>query len=192
MSTSFAQSSPAPALPPTVLGPRLAFACHVIRFTALAWIAWAVFAVFSMWSDPARVARTYGHLLKLDLSGYSSTQHVASFAVLLVDLAASALVVVLVWRLFGHFLAGRILSVATVDEMRCLGWAGIVAMVVDMVARPAVAAILSAHVEGAGARFDVWGQPNDLLHLMMALFIVVVASVLRTGVAIAEEHRQIV
>lgn len=192
MSTSQAEASSVSTAPVSVLGPRLALACHVIRFTALAWIAWAVFAVVSTWSDPTRVARIYGHLLKLDLAGYSSTQHMASFVVLLVDLAASALVVLLVWRLFGHFLAGRILSVATADEMRSLGIAGVLALVVDMVARPAVAAILSAHVTGAEGRFDIWGQPNDLLHLMMALFIVVVASVLRTGVAIAEEHRQIV
>ncbi len=175
-----------------VLPAWLALACHAIRFAALAWIAWAAYSVIWVWGDPARVARIYGNLLKLDLAGYSSTQHVASFAVLLADLAVSGLVAALVWRLFGHFLAGRILEVATVDDMRCLGWVGLGALVVDIAARPVVAAILSAHVEGAHSRFDIWAQPNDLLHIMMALFIVVVASVLRTGVAIADEHRQIV
>jgi hypothetical protein len=189
--THSSADAPRPATA-SVLDPALTLACHAIRLVAVAWIAWAVYAVVSVWSDPARVARIYGQLLKLDLAGYSSTQHMASFAVLLVDIAISGLVVLLVWRLFGHFLAGRILDVAAVDEMRCLGWAGLAALLVDMAARPAVAAILSAHVESAGARFHVWGQPNDLLHIMMALFIVVVASVLRTGVAIADEHRQIV
>ena len=175
-----------------VLGPRLRLVCHAVRFAAVGWIVWGFVAVVVAWSDPAALARGYGHLLKLDLTGHSSTQHVASFAVMLVDLAAAALVVVTVWRLFGHFLAGRILSLDAVDEMQCLGWAGIMAMGTDLLARPAVAAILSSHVEGVPTRFHFWGQPQDLLHILMALFIVVLASVFRHGVAIADEHRQIV
>jgi hypothetical protein len=175
-----------------MLSPQLALACHAIRLAAVVWIVWALAAILWLWSDPARVARTYGHLLKLDLAGLSATQHVGSFAILLVDWTFSALLVLFVWRLFGHFLAGRILTMDAADEMRRLGCAGIAAMVVDVAARPAVAATLSSHVAEGSGRFDIWGQPNDLLHIMMALFIVVVASVLRTGVAIADEHRQIV
>ena len=176
----------------TALSAPLAATCRATRIVALAWIVWGAYSVFWVVSDRTRVADIYGRLLKLDLAGYSSSQHIGVTAVLIADLAMSAMVAVLVWRLFGKFLAGRILDIATADDMRCLGIAGVAALLADIAARPAVAAIVSAHVASTGPRFDVWGQPNDLLHIMMALFIVVLASVLRSGVAIAEEHRQIV
>lgn len=175
-----------------VLDRRLILACHAIRIAAVAWIAWAAYAVIVVWGNPAKLVNTYSRLLKLDLSGYATSQYLGSLAVVLVDLTMSALVALSIWRLFGHFLAGRILDAGTADTMRRLGWIGLVALLVDLAARPATAAILSAHIDHTQPRIDVWGQPNDLLHIMMALFIVVLASVLRTGVAIADEHRQIV
>lgn len=176
----------------TPLGSRLALVCHAIRVAAVVWAAWAFYAITSLWGDPARVEKIYSRAVGADNSGATTTQHLGAFAILLIDWAFAAVLAVIVWRLFGHFLAGRIIDIQAVDEMRCLGLAGVAAMVVDILARPLVAAVMSSHVAVVPHRFAVWVQPHDLLHIMMALFVLVLAGVLRRGVVIAEEHRQIV
>lgn len=185
-------------LPPTasdrqaLLRQRLGLLCQLIRWAALAWIAWALVSVVVAWGDPEAVARIYGRMLKVDIAPLPNLQYAAGLGVILADLAVSAYVAVLVWRLFGHYLAGDIFSFAAVDAMRRLGWAGVAAFAVDLLARPAVTAIITSHLASGSRHVGVWAQPNDLLHLMMALFIVALAHIFRTGVEIADDHRQIV
>ncbi len=174
------------------LGPRLTLVSHAIRLAAVVWIAWALYAVVSYWTDTATFERGYGRLVGADISGASATQQYGALAIMLVDWALAALVAVSVWRLFGHFLAGRILDIRAVDEMRCVGAVGVASTIGDILARPLIAAVMSSHVASVAHRFPIWGQPNDLLHLLMAVFVLVLASVLRRGVVIPDEHRQIV
>jgi Protein of unknown function (DUF2975) len=101
------------------------------------------------------------------------------------------LIVVFIWRLFGHYLRGDIFSAAAVAEMGRAGWTGVAAVVADLLSRPLVAYALTPHL-GEGARHHFWIMPNDLLHLLLALFIVALAEIFRAGVEIADDNRQIV
>lgn len=121
-----------------------------------------------------------------------TSAYVASAVVIAIDVAAAALVVIFVWRLFGHYVEGRIFDRAAVEDMRWLGWAGVAAVIADYVSRPLISYFLSQHLGEQAARLHFWAQPNDLLHFMMGLFVVVLAHVLRAGVELAEDNRQIV
>lgn len=174
------------------LSRRLAPLCHAVRLSAAAWIVWVAFVTVRHWSDAAEIARGYGHYLKLDLSRLPASDHAIAFAMVLADVAVAAVVVVFVWRLFAHYLRGEIFTLGAVDEMRRLGWAGCAAVAADIVVRSLQPVILTRHLDGGARSLSLWIEPNDLLHLMMALFFVVLAVIFKTGVEIADDHRQIV
>src|SRR5215472_1839609 len=101
------------------------------------------------------------------------------------------IIVVFIWRLFGHYLRGEIFSPSPVKEMWRAGWTGVAAVVTDIVARPLVAYALTQHLSES-QRHHFWTAPDDLLHLLLALLIVALAHIFRAGVAIADDNRQIV
>ena len=174
-----------------VLRRRVAPLCHAIRLSALAWIVWASAVTLSVFASPLRVAEHYSQFLKVDLTTLPTWGYVTALAIILVDLAIAWLIVVFVWRLFGHYLRGEIFSPAAVNEMWCGGWTGVAAVVADIVARPLVAYALTQHLSD-GPRYHFWTNPNDPLFLMLALFIVALAHIFKAGVEIADDNRQIV
>lgn len=174
-----------------LLRERLGFLCHAIRWVGVAWIAWALISIVMLCGDPASAAATYGRLFQRDLSGLPQTDHLAALAVLMIDWGIAAAVVFFVFRLFGHYLNGQIFTGEAVDAMRCVGVAGVAAVAADVLSRPLLGVLLTRHL-GDGQPFHIWTEPNDLLHLLMALFILALAHVFKTGVEIADENRQIV
>jgi len=183
-----------PADRQNALTQRVAGLCHLIRLAALAWIGWTLLIILSNWSSIDTIKRSWGHYLKADLTALPLAHYAEAFAVVLFDWAIAALVVVFVWRLFGCYLRGSIFSAEAVSEMRNLGWAGVAAVVADIGARPLLQLIMTQHL-GSGVsagRIWLWAEPNDALHLLMALFIVAVAHIFKTGVEIADDNRQIV
>jgi Protein of unknown function (DUF2975) len=170
---------------------RVAPLCHAIRLSALVWIVWASAVTLSVFASPTRVAEHYGHFLKVDLTTLPTWGYVTALAIILVDLAIAWLIVMFVWRLFGHYLRGEIFSPAAVNEIWCGGWTGVAACVADIVARPLVAYALTRHLSD-GPHYRFWTDPNDLLHLWLALFIVALAHIFKAGVEIADDNRQIV
>jgi hypothetical protein len=176
----------------TALRQRVAVLCHVIRWVAVAWIGWALVIIVMKWTDRSALADSWGRFLKLDLAQLPWTHYASAFAVVLADWAVAAMVVFFFWRLFGHYLQGRIFTREAVDEMRWLGWVGVAAVVMDFIARPLVRFFLAMHLGNSAQPLGFWIEPNDLLHLLMALFIVVLAHIFKAGVEIADDHRQIV
>lgn len=186
------------------LPPHVAMLSHAIRWIAVAWIGWGLVQVWTRWSDFEAIKRGWGHYLKQDLSALPVEHYWVAFAVVLIDWAIAAVIVVFVWRLFGCYLRGKIFSAVAVREMRLLGFAGVVAVGADILARPLIQAIFSLHLAGAKPTSGVlptsgvwppsgvWIEPNDLLHLLMALALVALAVIFKSGVEIAEDHRQIV
>jgi len=173
------------------LSRRVAPLCHAIRWSALVWIIWASVGTLSVFGSPARVVEHYGRVLNVDLTSLPTSGYAMALIIILVDLAIAWLIVVYIWRLFGHYLRGEIFTVAAVQEMWRGGWTGVAAVGADMIARPLVAYALTQHL-GESQRHHFWTVPNDLLHLLLALFIVALAHILKAGVAIADENRQIV
>jgi Protein of unknown function (DUF2975) len=170
---------------------RVAPLCHAIRLSALAWIIWASVGTLSVFGSPARVAEHFGRVLNVDLTNLPTSGYAMALTIILVDLAIAWLIVVFIWRLFGHYLKGEIFSLAAVQDLGRAGWTGVAAVVADIVARPLIAYALTQHL-GESQRHHFWTNPNDLLHLLLALFIVALAHIFRVGVAIADENRQIV
>src|SRR5262249_25971879 len=112
-------------------------------------------------------------------------------AIILLDLGIAWLPVLFIWRLFGHYLRGDIFSLAAVSEMWRCGWAGVAAIIADLIARPLLAYALTQHLSES-ERLHFWTNPSDLLYLLTALFIVALAHIFRAGVEIADDNRQIV
>jgi hypothetical protein len=170
---------------------RVAPLCHAIRWGAVAWIIWASAATLSVFGSRVTVAEHYGRFFQADLTGLPTLGYSMALAVVLVDLAIAWFIVVFIWRLFGHYLQGDIFSAAAVDEMWRGGWTGAAAVVADILARPLIAYALTQHL-GEGQRQHFWILPSDLLHLLLALFIVALAHIFRAGVEIVDDNRQIV
>jgi Protein of unknown function (DUF2975) len=170
---------------------RVAPLCHAIRLSALAWIIWASVTTVSVFGSKVRVAEHYGRFLHADLANLPTWSYVIALAIVLVDLAIAWIIVFFIWRLFGHYLRGEIFSRSAVKEMWRGGWTGVVAVVIDIVARPLVAYTLTQHLDES-QRHHFWTGPEDLLHLLLALFVVALAHIFRAGVEIADDNRQIV
>jgi hypothetical protein len=181
----------APA-PQRALPPKIHFLCHAIRWAALAWIAWAVMLVMAQWSDRDGIVRNYGRMLGLDLTAMPDRDYLSAAGVICLDVAVAASIVIFVWRLFGHYLQGDIFTRDAVEEMRNVGLAALAAVAADIVARPAVVALMTLHLDAGHHPFKIWAQPNDALHLLMAAFVVVIAHIFKAGVDLAEDNRQIV
>ena len=166
--------------------------CHAIRWIAVGWIAWALIVVVHRWSDVEAIKRGWGRLLGRDLAALPAMHHAAAFAAVLADWAVSAAVVVFVWRLFGCYLRGSIITDVAATQMRNLGMAGVAAVIVDMLVRPLVGVVLTWHLSSGAPRAAFWVEPNDILHVLMALFVVAVAYIQRSGAALADDNRLIV
>jgi hypothetical protein len=188
--TAYAMPEPGDHI--SALRQRVAGLCHLIRWVSVAWITWALAMIIMKWTNAETLKQTWGHYLNLDLSALPASHHAAGFAVVLIDWAIAGLVVVYVWRLFGYYLRGSIFTHQAVTEMRNLGFAGVASVAADIVTRPVVQLLLSWHL-GTGQRSFVFrAEPNDVLHILMALFVVALAHIFKAGVEIAEDHRQII
>ncbi|MEQ1695094.1 MAG: DUF2975 domain-containing protein [Hyphomicrobiaceae bacterium] len=170
---------------------RIGPMCHVIRAAAAIWFAWTAIRSISHWVTLGAVKNSWGRYLNVDLSGLPFSHHMVAFAITLANLTIAAFVLVFIWRLFGHYLRGSIFSIESVAQMRALGWTGVTAVAADLIARPLIKSVLTAHL-ASPPPFAVWAEPNDILHLVMALFIVALAHVFKTGVEIADDHRQFI
>ncbi len=171
---------------------RVSLLSHLIRWTAVLWLGWGTWRLMSIWMFPEEVTRIYSHASGVDLTGLARSSYVAGFTIVAIDWAITALVVVCVWRLFGLYLKGSIFSADAVDALRNLGWAGVIATAADVVARPMLTLALTMHVSPTAPQARLWADPNDLLHLLMAMFVVVLAHIFKAGVEIADDNRQIV
>ena len=189
MVSSTASTSPQPDH--RALTRRIASLCHAIRWSALLWAVWATATTAKVFASRGRVAEHYGRFFEVDLTNLPTSGYALALLIIVLDVALAWLVVVFIWRLFGHYLRADIFSHAAVDEMWCCGWAGVAAIMGDIIARPAVAYALTQHLSSS-QRHHFWTAPNDLLHLMLALFVVALAFIFRAGVEIADENRQIV
>jgi hypothetical protein len=171
---------------------KVAGLCHLIRWASLAWIGWTLAIILKKWTNIEVLKQTWGRYLNLDLTALPASHHAAAFSVILLDWAIAALLVVFVWRLFGCYLRGSIFTTEAVTQMRNIGLAGVASVTADMIARPLIQVLLSWHLGAGGRSFSFWAEPNDILHILMALFVVALAHIFKAGVEIADDHRQII
>jgi DUF2975 family protein len=177
---------------PANLRGRIAWICHALRIAAVVWIGWGTAILLYVWSDRAQVTEGWGRLFSLDLSGISDARYAAAFAVALVDLAVAAVVAACLWRLAGTYLAGRVFTVDAALWLRRTGISGFAAIAVDIVARLAVASILTGQFAPVPTRGFIYLMPQDVLHLIFAAFVFALAYIFKAAAELADDHAQIV
>jgi hypothetical protein len=170
---------------------RIGWICHGVRIAALVWIAWIVVMVIVAWSDRATILDAYGRLLGVDVSGVSTARYAVAFAIALADLALVAVIVACIWRLFGTYLAGRVFTIDAALWLRRTGAVIIAAVAFDLVARVVIASLFADRLVLMGARGPLV-LPQDLLHLIFALFLLALAHIFKAAAEMADDHAQIV
>ena len=94
------------------------------------------------WSDKARILDAYGHWFTADFSAVSDARYAAAVVAVCLSLASGVPVVICIWRLVGTYLAGRVFTVDAALWLHRTGIAGVVAIVVNILARAAAASII--------------------------------------------------
>jgi hypothetical protein len=177
---------------PSDLRARIGWICHALRIAAVLWIGWAVAILLIVWSDKSRVTQGWGQLFSRDLSGVSNARYAAAFAIAVVSVAVAAVVAACLWRLSSTYLAGRVFTVDAALWLRRTGTAGFAAIAVDVSARIAVASILTAQFLPTSTRGFFYLMPQDVLHLIFALFVFALAYIFKAAAELADDHAQIV
>lgn len=170
---------------------RISRICYGLRIAAVLWALWILAMDIVVWADKTAVLEAYGRWLSADLSGVSDLRYMAAFAIVLVDWCGAVAIVFCLWRLVGTYLDGRVFAVDAALWLRRAGLTAIVVIVVDVLARLATASILISHLTLIPAR-GFFALPQDLLHLIFALFILALAHIFKAAAEMADDQAQIV
>jgi hypothetical protein len=177
----------------TYLRARIGWICHALRVAAVVWIVWAWVVSVMAWSDKTHILHSYELLFSANVGGVSASRYAVAFAAVIVSLTAATVVVVCLWRLFGTYLAGRVFTVDAAVWLRRTGLAGLAAVIVDVLVRAVVASILVGQFVPIPSRsYYYYALPQDLLHLIFALFVFALAYIFKAAAEMAEEQAQIV
>src|SRR5262249_4318608 len=128
---------------PADLRARIGWICHAVRIAAVVWIGWSTVWTLVVWSDKMRILEEYGHWFMADFSGVSNARYAVAVVAVCLSLAAGVPVVICIWRLVGTYLAGRVFTVDAALWLHWIGIAGIVAIVVSILARTVAASIIA-------------------------------------------------
>lgn len=171
---------------------RIGWLCHALRIAAAAYCLWMLYVIIAFWSDEALVVSRFGKPLDVDVSGVTPLQRAEAFGVSFIVWLLLAAACYSGWRLFSTYLDGRIFTADSSRWLRRLALFGVLAQFVDVVTRPLVSLILTAH-KGAGQHIvSVFFRPEDLSTLLLLATLLALAHIQKTATDIADEHSQIV
>ena len=172
---------------------RIGWICHALRVAAVLWIAWVLVVSFIVWNDKAHILHSYELLFSANLGDVSAARYAAAVAAVIVSVAAAAAVVVCLWRLAGTYLAGRVFTVDAALWLRRTGVTGMIAVIVDILARAVVASILVGQFVPIPSRgYYYYALPQDLLHAIFAIFVFALAYIFKAAAEMADDQAQIV
>ena len=171
---------------------RIGWICHALRIAAILWITWLLGFVVYYWSDKAQMLKNYERIFSVDLGDVSAARYAAAFAAVMVSLAVGAIVVVCIWRLATTYLAGRVFTVDAALWLRRTGFAAISATIVDVLMRVVAASILVGQFVPISPRGYYYLLPQDLLHMIFAVFVFALAYIFKAAAEMAEDQAQIV
>ena len=171
---------------------RIGWICHALRIAAILWITWLLGFVVYYWSDKAQMLKNYERIFSVDLGDVSAARYAAAFAAVMVSLAVGAIVVVCIWRLATTYLAGRVFTVDAALWLRRTGFAAISATIVDVLMRVVAASILVGRFVPISPRGYYYLLPQDLLHMIFAVFVFALAHIFKAAAEMAQEQAQIV
>jgi len=171
---------------------RIGWFCHVLRLAGPLYAGWVLITMFVYWGDTTMVARVYGLLLHTDVGTIPSTQRAAGFAVHFAIWLFTAAACLAMWRLFSGFLAGRVFTLDTALQLRRVALFGLVAELGDLLTRPLVSLIVTAHMPPGSHQVNVFFQPSDLLNIMFLVGFLALGHVFKVATEIADDHAAIV
>lgn len=184
--------APSPSPQVAALRARIGTLCHALRLAGPAYAGWVLFTLVTHWSDAGGVGRGWGAFLKTDLGEIPASQRAAGFAVHFVIWIFVALACLHLWRLFSAFLAGRVFTTQAAGHLRCMAIFGLAAEGADMVSRPLISMIVTAHMPTGSRMVSVFFQPPDLLNVMFLVGFLALGHVFTAAAEIAEDHAAIV
>jgi hypothetical protein len=190
MITEFASSRAAPT--PDPLRRKIGWLCQFVRFAALAYAGWVCWTVATLWLDRDRVSRAYGTWLKADLSGLQDWQMLAGFAVHTLICAFVLAACRSTWQLFSGYLQGRIFTLDAAIWLRRIGFFGLLAEIADIITRPILSVIISAHLPAGHRMVGIAVNQNDLAFLMLLTAILALAHIFTKAAELAAENEAIV
>src|SRR5262247_3845043 len=191
MSEATSHASPFNATPlRTGLRARIACICHALRLAAVIWVVWEIGRFVIHWSDKAAVLQSYERVFSTILV-VSTARYAVAFGVVMVSMAAIVVIAFCIWRLAGTYLAGRVFTVDAALWLRRTGIAGVAAILVNVSARVVVASIIAGQPILIAPRGS-FILPQDLLHLIFALFVLGLAHIFKAAAEMAEDHAQII
>jgi hypothetical protein len=171
---------------------RIGWLCHLIRLAATAYAGWVLISLVIYWTDPARVRHHYSQWLKIEIGEVGGWQLAAGFALHFLIWCATAAAAYSVWRLFSGYLAGRIFTPDAATWLSRIATFGLAAQLADIVTRPLISMIVTAHRPPGGRIVSLFANPPDLLIILFLAGFLALAHVFRTAAEIADDHRQIV
>lgn len=184
--------APSPSPQVATLRARIGTLCHALRLAGPAYAGWVLFTLVTHWSDAAGVAHGWGLFLKTDLGEIPAGQRAAGFAIHFVVWIFVALACLNLWMLFTAFLKGRVFTTEAAGHLRCMAVFGLAAEVADMVSRPLISMIVTAHMPAGSRMVSVFFQPPDLLNVMFLVGFLALGIVFEAAAEIAEDHAAIV
>lgn len=173
------------------LNNKLRWVCHAIQIVALIWSLWGLGFISWIYGDRAAFLGRLNRLFGLDPESVTDTRYCLAFAVALASWSVSTILVVCIWRLARVYLEGHVFTIEAAGRLRAVALAGAAAWVVDLLARPLGAALISSALLRQEPLHQ-WFHPLDLLHFMFFGFLFALSVVFRTAAEIASENAQFV
>ena len=189
--TTHSELSPFTSTARSDLRGRIGWICHGMRIAAVLWLGWMVVMTIVAWSDKAGILAAYGHWFSADFTAVSNARYAAALAVVVASLTLAVPVVICIWQLAGTYLAGRVFTVDAAVWLRRTGIAGVAAIVLSILARAVVASIITGQPVLIPPR-SFFVLPQDILHMIFALFVLALAHIFKAAAEMADDHAQIV
>jgi hypothetical protein len=170
---------------------RIAWICQALRIAAVVWLIWELVFVVIHWSDKVQILQNYERLFATNLV-VSTPRYAVAFAVVMLSIAAAVPIAFCIWRLAGTYLAGHVFTVDAALWLRRTGIAGLAGLAVSVVARVAVASILTGQWVPMSPLGFYYILPMDVLHLTFGIFVLALAHIFKAAAEMADDQAQIV
>jgi hypothetical protein len=170
---------------------RIGWICHGLRIAAVIWIGWNFVMSIALWRDQVTMRESLGRWLGADLSAIPDLRYDTAFALVIIDCGVGASVAYCIWHLAGCYLAGRVFTIDAAVWLRRTGIAGMLAVLADVMTRVAIASILTGQFRAMPAHGSLL-LPQDLMHVIFAMFVFALASIFSVAAEMAEDHAQII
>jgi Protein of unknown function (DUF2975) len=170
---------------------KIGWLCQSIRWLIVVWLVWNFYTVYGGLLSPEATAKEWNAYWGLAEGTVTTTKVFLNRAIVTLTYGSTVIVGYAVWQLMSGYLSSDIFSPAAARRLRFVGLAGIFSALIDVAVRPFLVGVLSVENYSKVAWYD-WASPQDLLYLLIALFILALAYIQGTAAAINDENKQFV